>query len=112
MFDELDTTSEAAIDGQVKFLQGIADDLIVIDASGKVKAKPGVTPEQMLYAIEQIRKIQAIYDERAKAHRALAREIDVARKDAAELRDMTEKMNKKYGGKMFPKWYLKMLGCK
>jgi ribosomal protein L17 len=108
MFEEIDTTNAKTIDAQLKSLQSIADELITIDKTGVAHPKPGVTKEQMLYAIEQISHIASIYEERVNAHLQLQKESRELQKTATEVGNLAEKINKKYGGKIYPEWFMKL----
>jgi len=109
MFQELDTKSAETVKTQTADLKSIVAELIDLKSG---KPKPGATKAQMLFAIDQIRKIQSTYDERAQAHEALNREVSEAQSDVVEVRHMAQRINKKYGGNVYPKWFMKMLGCK
>lgn len=109
MLNELDTKNTETIKSQITDLKAIVSELIDIKTG---KPKPGATKAQMQFAIDQIRNIQSTYDERAKAHEALARETNEAQGQVVEVRALATKINKKYGGNVYPKWFMKMLGCK
>lgn len=89
-------------------LKEIVSELIDIDTG---IPKPGTNKEQLLYAIQEIRKVQSIYDKRIEDRVKLNEEFRATSKRIKSVGCNMSRINNKYGGKVFPKWFLEMFGA-
>lgn len=106
--NDLDTSNVEALDAQLKNLTAIAEELIDIKTG---KAKSGTNKKQLLYAIEQINKIRAIYDERLAAHAELKKEREEYRAQEQELSQLLSEDQKEFGN-VFSDWFYDVFGVK
>jgi hypothetical protein len=111
MLANIDAQNTEAIKNQLADLKSIVAELIDVAPDGSAIPRPGVTKKQMIYAIEQIREIQSIYDERIAEHKKLIKEISEGQELMMEVRSQARYINDKYGGEVYPEWYLKVLGA-
>ena len=104
----MDATDTNTIKQQIQDLQSVVGELIDLKTGNPW---PNTTKEQLLYAIEEINKIQSIYDRRAKERESLNREFGLSSIDIKKVGSNMSRINKKYGGNVFPKWFLEIFGA-
>lgn len=105
--NEIDEKNVSKSQEQIATLREIVGGLIDLDTGLPLK---GVTKEQMLYAIQEINKVKAIYEERASARQAINDEVEAGSWEVAESLYTMQEVNKKRGN-IYPKWFLKVFGA-
>ena len=106
MLNNIDTKNAETIKIQLEELKSIVSELIDTKTG---LPKPNTTKTQILFAIEQIRYIQSIYDERAQAHEELNEDVEKSKSKISEVTGMMQEVKRKYGN-IYPDWAFKMFG--
>lgn len=98
-----DVESEAK--EQVKRLKNVAAQLYIKDEHGNIKVKPGVTREQLLYALQVAEKVDQAFGDSNQALDEINNEINEHHRNVANTRVLMSEYKD-----VLPKWFLKIWG--
>lgn len=96
------------INEQAKELRKIVEDLIIVE-NGKILPKPGVTKQQLAFAIQQLSQIKAEFELMETRRIVFNKDLDEHQKVYDRARSGASRLEAKYGESFFPKWYRKFL---
>jgi len=104
-------TSPETVNGQVAQIKAIFDGLVEVK-DGKESFKPGVTREQVLFAMEECKKIKASYDKISAERQDYFNDVALLNKKVLKVRSQAMYLEERWGSGFFPAWYKKFLGMK
>lgn len=95
------------VNDQISEIRKLVYNICEMDDSGNIKAKPGVTKEQLIFAIKSIKNVETIYNERIVDLNILNEELDEQEKNVSKTSKRISNLTKRFGSDVFPKWLLK-----